>query len=398
MRILIVSQYFYPENFKFNDLAEDLSIDNDVTVLAGIPNYPMGDYYDGYGLFSPFKEKYNKVTIYRSPLVPRKKSKFFLALNYITFPIFSSIVSLYLILTQKKFDKILVCQVSPIFMVLPAILIRKITDTPVYLWITDLWPESLSATGAINNQKILALVSVFVSWTYNNVDKILISCRGFEKSIREKCPKASITYFPYWAEEFYKPVIPNKKFTYPNKFKLMFAGNIGEAQNLKLLVEAVSLIKDVVDLCVIIVGDGRNKDVLLRHISKANLESHFIFSGSFPPEEMPGILSHADALYLSLRDDPIFTITIPSKLQSYMACEKPIIGSIEGEAADVITNSGCGFVSSPSNVFELSINIKRMANMSQTDRRKLAQAAKVYYEKHFSREIAMKSIRSIFQN
>ena len=138
MRILIVSQYFYPENFKFNDLAEDLSADHEVIVLSGKPNYPQGKFYTGYNFFLPFKEQYKNIKIYRAPLVPRKNNKFFLALNYISFAIFGSIFSIYIYLFNRKFDKILVCQVSPIFMVLPALILKWLSKTPVILWITDL--------------------------------------------------------------------------------------------------------------------------------------------------------------------------------------------------------------------------------------------------------------------
>lgn len=398
MRILIVSQYFYPENFKFNDLAEDLSRDNEIFVLTGMPNYPKGDFFSGYSFLGPFKEHYKKITIYRVPLIPRKNSKFFLALNYFSFALFSSLFSVLFFLKRKKFDKILVCQVSPLFMVLPAITLRWLTKTPVILWITDLWPESLSATGAIKNSLILKGVEKFATWSYQNVEKILISCKGFEQSIRKKSTNAKIEYYPYWAEDFYRVTEKDNRFTFVNKFILMFAGNIGEAQNLKLLVQAVNKLKNDYSFLVVIVGDGRAKLKLQEEIKHFKLDAFFHFLGTYSAEEMPAILAHADALYLSLKKDPIFEITVPSKLQSYMACAKPILASIDGEAASVIHESAGGLVSSAENLELLVENMKQMMSLSKQDRHLMGESALRYYKEHFDRAISMKKIRHILSH
>lgn len=395
MRILIISQYFYPENFKFNDLAEELSKDNEIVVLTGKPNYPKGDFYPGYSFWGGFKEQYKNITIYRSPLIPRKQTKFFLALNYISFAVFSSIFSIYLFLKIKKFNKILVCQVSPLFMVMPAIILGKLSKTPVILWITDLWPESLTATGAIRNPLILKSVELFAKWAYKNVDKILVSCKGFIQSIKIKSPSTLIEYYPYWAEDFYKVTAKDNRFNFPNTFVLMFAGNIGEAQNLKLLVQAVNILKQQFKFIVVIAGEGRAKKELVHHISQLNLESYFYFCGPFQPEEMPGIYAHADALYLSLRKDPVFEITVPSKLQSYMACAKPILASIDGEAADVILQSKGGLVSPAEDLENLVLNMQKMINLPSSERSKLGEAAHKYYKEHFNRSASMNKIRHV---
>lgn len=398
MRILLVSQYFYPENFKFNDLALDLSIDNEIIVLTGKPNYPQGNFFPGYSFWGPTKEQYKKITIYRAPLIPRKNSKFFLALNYISFALFSSLFSIYFYLTSKKFDKILVCQVSPIFMVLPAITLRWLTKTPVILWITDLWPESLSATGVIKNSFILKMVEKFASWAYKNVDKVLVSCKGFEQSIRSKSPLSKIEYYPYWAEEFYRVSPKDPRFNFLNTFVLMFAGNIGEAQNLKLLVRAVGYLKQDKKFLVVIAGDGRAKQELKQEISRLKLEAFFHFCGPFQAEEMPGIYAHADALYLSLKKDPIFEITVPSKLQSYMACAKPILASIDGEAADVIDQSKGGLVSPAEDLECLVKNMQKMISLSHEERQNMGESAHRYYKAHFDRTVSMKKIRHVLSH
>lgn len=395
MRILLVSQYFYPENFKFNDLAEDLSKDNEVVVLTGKPNYPRGDFFPGYKFLGATKEQYKNITIYRAPLIPRKNNKLFLTLNYISFALFSSLFSFFFYFTKRKFDKILVCQVSPIFMVLPAITLRWLTKTPVILWITDLWPESLSATGVIKNRLILNLVEKFAAWAYRNVDEILVSCKGFEQSIKMKSPDSKIEYYPYWAEDFYKVVPKDVRFNFLNTFILMFAGNIGEAQNLKLLVQAANRLRYDYKFLVVIAGDGRAIQELKNHIVRLDLEKFFHFCGSYRAEEMPGIYAHADALYLSLRKDPIFEITVPSKLQSYMACAKPILASIDGEAAEVIEQSLGGMVSPAEDLDALVKNMQKMINLSAHDKLIMGESAHQYYKSHFDRSVSMKKIRHI---
>ncbi len=390
----MVSQHFYPENFRFNDLVFDLAKDCDVTVLTAIPNYPEGSFFTGYKIFSPIVEYVRGVNIIRVPIIPRGNSKLKLALNYFSFMVIGSIYGIFLGLFVS-FERVLVCQTSPIFMALPAIIYKFLRKIPVTLWITDLWPESLVATNTIKNHSFINMLEQVVRWIYQNVDSILVSCKGFESSIRSKHPSAKIEYFPYWAEEFYKRVLPDPEFKFSDSFKLMFAGNIGTAQNLGLLAEAVSKLDESISIEVIIVGDGRGRTILENAIDRFGVRHKFNFIGSFPPERMPALFAHADALYLSLRKDPIFEITVPSKLQSYMACGKPVLASIDGEAAQIITEAGCGFVAPAEELNGLINAISKMARMKSEDLQKLGDNSEKYYKQYFNREKSMKDIRRL---
>lgn len=382
MKLLIVGQHFYPENFRFNDLALGLKeLGHEVTVLTGVPNYPEGNYYPGYKAFFPFKEIWNGITIIRAPLIPRKQSKWMLALNYLSFPITSSLIGLFI----PSQDAVLVCQSSPIFMAFPANFRRFFRRERTLLWITDLWPESLRATNTISNFYVLKFVEFFVRFVYRNVDEILISCRGFEKSIKDKDIKTPIKYFPYWAESFYRPVeSETRKIGTQNEMIVMFAGNIGSAQGLNVLVEAANIIRDP-GVRFVIIGAGRGESELKELISKYRLEESFTFLGSFPATDMPAFFAQSDVLFLSLRKDPIFEITVPSKIQSYMACGKPILASIDGETASLIEESKCGVAVPAGSAPKLAKALAYLKGLTPVERNNLGANAFAYCELHFKR-------------
>lgn len=391
-RILVVSQHFYPENFRFNDLVFDLAKDSKVTVITAIPNYPEGSFYPGYKFLSPQIEIVKGVKIVRVPIIPRGQSRLMLALNYLSFMVMGSIYG-FIFGLFRKYDQVLVCQTSPIFMAFPAITYKFLRKSPVCLWVTDLWPESLIATKTIKNQSALMVLDLVVGWIYKHVDLVLMSCKGFEQSIKAKFPGARTAYFPYWAEDFYVITLPDPKFEFSNRFKLMFAGNIGTAQNIEMLASAVSKLKNSSELEVIIVGDGRGRQALEQAINKHGVGGYFTFIGSFPPEEMPGLFAHADALYLSLRKDPIFEITVPSKLQSYMACGKPILASIDGEAAEIIRGAECGFVVDAEDEERLVDALLSVMALNKAELQVLGDNSQKYYKQYFNREKSMRDIR-----
>jgi glycosyltransferase involved in cell wall biosynthesis len=402
LRVLVISQYFWPEQFRFNDLIEGLKDQGcEVTVLTGLPNYPDGQIYSGYKFFFNKPETYNGARVFRSPLIPRGKSKIQLALNYISFPIFSIVFGLFK-LRNEKFDKIFVPQLSPIYMVIPAIFFRFIWKIPLTIWVTDLWPESIRATGDIQNKLILSLVNKSVSFIYQRVDQMLVSCRGFSRSIKLLGYKREINYFPYWSEDFYFPIsLADKNFPKdildnhkPNKKTLLFAGNIGKAQNLSLLVEAVNKLSSKDDLRIIILGDGRDRVNIEALVRRLNLDNIFEFYGSKPAEDMPFYFALSDVLYLSLKKDPIFALTVPSKVQSYMACKKPILASIDGEVQSLLREAKCGFSSESENLEELINQLEKLLLLEKQDLEDLGENAYQFYEKNFSRSLAMSHLES----
>lgn len=261
MKVLVISQHFYPEQFKANDIVRELvERGHDVTVLTNIPDYPAGKFYDGYGIFRRRKEKVFGATVYRAFQLPRGKAGALrLAFNYLSSAITTSVWAACLSL-RHRYDAIFVHETSPVTIGVPAIIAKKIRRTPVYFWVLDLWPESLQYAGNIHNRTVLGIFSRITRWIYRNSKKILISSHGFEKSILEKGDfKEKIVYFPNWADKALEEKTAYQLPALPEGFIAMFAGNIGEAQDFETLMEAARLLKDHKDIHFVIVGDGRKR-------------------------------------------------------------------------------------------------------------------------------------------
>lgn len=400
MKLLLISQYFYPENFKINNLIFSLKERGyEITVLTGKPNYPDGDFFNGYSWNSPDFEVINGIPVYRSNLFSRKKGGAFrLFLNYFSFALLSL---LKIRKIKDSFDIIFVYQTSPVTVGIPAIYAKKIFKAPIYFWVQDLWPESIRAAGGIKNKFILSFFNVLTKWFYKHSKKILIQSNGFREYILNQGIKDDkIIFYPNITEDFYKPSNDKKeyqKFFQNNSFNIVYAGNIGEAQSFKTIIEAINNINNL-PVKVLIIGDGRYKETALRIIKEKNLESHFNFIGSFHPTEMPKFFSNADALLVSLKKNKIFSLTIPAKIQSYLACGKPIIGSIDGVGAKIILDAKCGVVSPAENSLILSENIKELITLDQSELDKMGINARKFYEKRFDREFLLNRLDIIFNS
>lgn len=400
MRILIITQYFYPENFRINDVCLGLKErGHDVTVLTGKPNYPNGKYFNGYSWSQRNIEIWNGITVFRSNLILRGKgSGVNLFMNYFSF----SILSLFKLFTIKsQFDKIFIFAPSPITVAIPGILASKIFKAKSYLWVHDLWPESLKIAGGIKSKLIINLIDKMTRWIYKNVDKILIQSEAFKSYINLQVDdKRKVEYYPYYAEPFYKIVRPESKYIddLPIGFKLLFAGNIGEGQSFPTLLEAAKVIKNMnLPVYWIIFGEGRMKDTVIKEIKEHGLQNYFILKGSLPAIEMPKYFSCVDALIVSLKKSEIFSITIPGKLQSYLACGKPIIGSLDGVGAKIITDSKSGFIAKAESVDELVQSILKLYNLPVVERLEMGINARKYFEKEFEREALLDKLESIFK-
>jgi glycosyltransferase involved in cell wall biosynthesis len=402
LKILVVTQYFWPENFRINDLVLGLKDSgHSLTVLTGKPNYPEGNFYKGYSFFSKRRENWNGVSIIRSSLIPRGKSGGLrLMLNYLSFAFFASIRTL---LIKDDFDVIFVYEPSPITVGLPAIIFGKRKKIPIFFWVQDLWPESLQATGQISNNTILKLVNGYTQWTYANSEKILIQSPGFNEYIlNQGVSQEKIIYFPNSTEELYRKVTPRSEFRdlVPKvPFVLMFAGNIGDAQDFDNLISACEIVGQVTkDVHFVILGDGRKKKYVKQTIKEKGITNNFHVLGSFPPETMPHFFALSDALLVSLKDERIFSLTIPSKLQSYMACGKPIIASLGGVAAKIVENANAGMTSKPGNPKSLASVILSLYSLSASERNTLGQNALAYYEEYFNREILLEKLILLLKN
>ncbi len=401
MNILIVTQYFWPENFKINDLAQEMvSKGHKVTVLTGIPNYPKGKFFEGYGLSKRKTEEYNGIEVIRSPMIARGSgSGFRLAINYASFVLGCIYSSLSLL--KKNYDSIFVFEVSPITVCLPAIFFKKIKKTPICLWVLDLWPESINAASNLNSKTLSKLLIPVVKFIYHNTDKILVSSRGFINSIKNKgIEEHKIEYFPQWAEDIYKPVKKTPFSDFPildkNSFKIIFAGNIGESQDFPSILKAAKILKDE-NIDWIFIGNGRKKSWVEKKIKQYNLNDCVHLLGSFPMNTMPMFFSNADCLLFSLKKKEIFSLTVPGKVQSYLASAKPILAMIDGEAANIIKDAKAGIVCNSEDPQALAKNIKNLSSLSNEDLNILGQNGLMYYKKYFDRKVLMDRIELVLK-
>ncbi len=385
-RILLVTQYFYPENFKCNDIAFELQKRGyEVTVLTAIPNYPQGRYFDGYGLFKRRVEYIQGVKVIRGFVVPRGKGgKIMLSLNYLTYLVSSCFLALYLAL-RHKYDAVFVHQVSPVTIGVAATLIKKMQKIPMYFWVLDLWPESLTAAIGLRNKYILGFFSRMVRWFYRNSDKILISSKGFERSICDKGDFASkIVYFPNWVDSALTANADVETPTVPNGFVAMFTGNIGESQDFGTVLKGAERLKENTNIHFVIVGNGRAKGWVDEQIAQRNLSATVHCVGSYPLEAMPATFAKADVLFAALKDDPIFALTVPAKIQAYMSAGKPIITMINGETKELIDSIGCGIAIPAGDDETFAESVLQLANMSLSKRAEIGEKGRKFADKHFN--------------
>lgn len=398
VKILIITQYFYPENFKSNDLAFELkSRGHEVTVITGLPNYPEGKIYDGYGFFKNRKQVINGVKVIRSLLVPRGKGGGIrLFINYYSFAFFASLKAFFLGL-HNRFDAVIVHEPSPIIQYYPALLMNKLWKIPVYFWVMDLWPESLSIAGGVKNKFVLNYYTKVVKKFYKNSEKILITSKGFRGAINEKGNfDDKIIYFPNWAEDSISE--GNKNFEIPKLpegFKVMFAGNIGEAQDLDNIMKAALELKDKKHIKFILVGDGRKMPFVKEFVEQNNLSDTVSIMGRFPVESMSSFFDKADVMLVTLKDDPIFNLTVPAKLQAYMSASKPIIAMLNGEGSENVVDADCGFTVSAGDYMGLSETILKSSLLSVEKLKALGENSRSYYERFFKMSACISNLEKI---
>lgn len=371
-----------------------------VTVLTGKPNYPSGKYFEGYSWSKLNFETWNGINIYRSNHILRGNGNgTMLFLNYFSFVLFS-IFRFFSI--KSKFDKIFIFAPSPITVAIPGILASKIYNAKSILWVHDLWPESIKIAGGVNNKLVIKVIDIMTRWIYKKVDKILVQSEAFKIYINKQVSdKKKISYYPYYAETFYRVEMPNPKYSkaLPEGFKILFAGNIGEAQSFPTLLSAAKILKDMnIPITWIIFGEGRMKETLVKEIENNGLQYHFILKGTRPAVEMPKYFCCVDALIVSLKKSSIFSLTIPSKLQSYLACGRPIIGSLDGIGADIINDAKCGFTAKAESINDLVIAILKLYNLTPDEKIKMGLNARNYFEKEFEREILLQKLEQILHD
>jgi glycosyltransferase involved in cell wall biosynthesis len=387
MKILFVSQYFYPETFKGNEIVFDLvKRGHEVTVLTAKPNYPGGKFHEGYSFFGRREEIIGGAKIVRTLIYPRKNgSGIHLILNYLSFVFFSYFTFLFRV--RDKFDVIFVQQLSPVTMALPGLWAKKKHNTPLLLWVLDLWPESILAASSFKNKRIIGLLDRLVRNIYNKSDLVLISSKYFKDSIFEKLEDKAkeIVYFPNWAEDVYTNEIDSSIAipVLPQGFNIMFAGNVGESQDFETILKAAQLTVGK-KINWIIVGDGRKTDWIKNEIKNNQVKNVFLL-GRFDLVMMPSFFQKADVMLVSLKDEPVFALTVPAKIQAYMASGKIILGALNGEGNKLINESGSGFAVAAGDFNALSYKAIELCQMETQKKNDMEHNSKVYYDNNFSK-------------
>lgn len=397
--IVVISQYYFPENFRITDICESLVAEGfDVTVITGIPNYPEGRFYKGYGCFKKKKEMINGVNVIRIPIIPRGKSSLQLIANYYSFVISGWFFKLF---TRLKGEVVYIHEVSPMMQTYVGVWLAQKWKVKSIVCIQDLWPESMQSTSNIQNKHVIHYFRKQTKKLYDLVSKILVSSKGYIDSIQSlNVPKGKISYWPQYAESFYRPnASPSALIPNDGILNITFAGNIGVSQGLEILLFSAKLLQNKGELVRFnIVGDGRNKDSLIELIQAQGVSNYFNFIDRQPPTSIPGILSASDAAFLSFSTQPLFKLVLPAKLQSYLACGIPIIASVAGESANVLNDSGAGLVAELGDAEALTNCILDFKAMSVSARQQMANNGLAYSQRHFERtNLIQQLIRELSQ-
>lgn len=394
MNILVVTQYFYPETFRVNSLcAELVKRGNKVTVLTGFPQYPQGKIYDGYGFNKEYEREWNGVKIERLKVIPRGKTPIGMLLNCLTFVTEGK---KWVNKCTEKFDAIYVFEVSPVTVGLPAVEYKKKFGSPIFFNVQDLWPENVEVVLGIHSKLVINFINKIVDKIYLASDKILCSSNGFVENIKARgVPEEKLVFWPQFCDEPDFTNVEKPDIYFEDDFKIVFAGNIGEAQGLDLLLEAAKKLQNRKDIKFYLVGDGRARERLEKAAVENGL-SNVIFVGKVSIAEADRYIHFADCAYLSFMDNEVFNMTIPAKLQSYMACGTPILAAAGGESGEIIRKAECGFISAR-NPMELSGIIKQITCL----RNRLAvmrKNANEFYTQNFKKENAVDRLENIMSH
>lgn len=394
MKILFLSQYFFPENFKGNDLVFELvNKGHEVVVVTGKPNYPQGKFFPGYGFFKKGTEQIGGATVYRLPLIPRGNGGAIgLVLNYFSFYLTSAV---FFLMGKPNFDYdvIITQQLSPMTSALSGIWYKKRRNKPLFTWVLDLWPESIVATTPIKRGVVINWLEKLVRKLYHASDVLLVSSLSFREAImRRGVALDKIVHFPNWAEDVFKSAHSQQTFQQlPVGFNIVYAGNLGEAQDFPSVINAIKLLGNDKQINWNFVGDGRFKADLLALKSELSLDNVFLYP-QHPVAFMPSLFKQADAMLLTLKGGSLISQTVPAKMQAYMSAGKLILAMIDGEAQDIMMQSGCGFVVPAADSEGLANAALRASVMTADERCEMEKKSHQYYLENFTKETALAKI------
>lgn len=392
MRILFLSQYFAPEAFSNTQIAAWLAEKgHEVTVVSCVPNYPAGEFFEGYSNRQRRREMIGKVEVRRAWTLARGTTKLQLLANYVVYP-FAAAWEISR-LSAARADVCFVSMPSPLFQAFAGLFARWRYGTPTVYWVQDLWPETVKYLFDLREGPLLRLLDRLCGWIYRKADIVLVQSAAMPDLVgRHGVPLERIRILPNTAPEYYRPVPRQEAIAHApvlpkGGFLLLFAGNIGESQGLEVLVHAADKLREREDIAYAIVGSGRGESAVRRQVAELDLIDRFHFLGRHPEEQMPIYFAQADALFMSLKDLPIFTLTVPYKLQTYMACGRPIVASINGEGRRIVEEAGAGYAVPADNPAALAAAIERMADLSSEERDRLGSHGRAFFERNFSTSV-----------
>jgi glycosyltransferase involved in cell wall biosynthesis len=404
VKVLVVTQYFWPESFRINDVVSSL-VDSgiEVDVLTGKPNYPDGKIFNGYRVWDCQIEHKFGSSIFRVPLIPRgNKSKFNLALNYFSFIIFGVMQGAWMV-RKNKYDLVFVYGLSPILLSIPGVFISKIKGIQIILWVQDLWPESLLATKSVQNSLVISMVGIVVKWIYQSMDLILVQSHAFIDEVKKMTTEKDVKYYPNSVDPSFYNYSLNKQIDVEEeqkndgKFNVVFAGNVGIGQGIEVILEAAKILSKIDNIQFVIYGSGSRLEWLEEQKKQYNLKG-IILKGRHPVESMPQLLSNANALLVTLSDEAIFAKTIPNKIQAYLAVGRPILACLNGEGARVVNEAKAGIAVPAGDSKRLSEAILNLYKLPEKEMSIYGKNGREYYEKNFKHEKLIKILISEFEN
>ena len=382
-KILIVTEYFYPEEFKINEIAVEWQKKGyEVDILTQEPTYPFGKVYDGYKNRWYFEDSYHGIKVYRVKAVTGyRESLFKKFLKYFTFMFLGSFVALKI---GKKYDYVFGFNMAALTSMMPAIIIKKFYKKPVTFWAQDIWPDSVYAYGFKKTKVLEYCLEKFVAFMYRNIDHIAISGKGFESKLKSYVKKdLPFHYLPNWADEL-DMSMEKVVFSTDDRTHFTFAGNVGKVQNLENIIKAFNALPDSYkgSSQLNIVGDGSALDDL-KTLNKCD---NVIFHGKKPREEMAKYYKASDFLIVSLVDKPIFSVTVPAKTQTYILAKKPILAIICGDTAEIIEKNRLGFTAKPDDISQIKDIFIKAIKTTEEEKKEFSRNCESLTKNEFNKD------------
>ncbi len=397
-RILVVAQHFWPENFRINDIVEGfMERGVEVDVLCGLPNYPLGEWFDGYSYRGPRHENYKGAEVFRAGEIRRwKNHNLFVFLNFVSFPFFA----LFSIprLSGRKYDAVFCFETSPVYMIFPAIVAAKVKRAPLTAYVLDLWPENLYPYLDVKGRFWRWLLQKTSDWHYRHCDRLIAMSDSLAARLRvvgagKKHP-ADVYMVPQYSEDFYAVDIDDAVLRAKycdGSFNIVFAGNISPLQDMGNLVRAMKIVREKggKDVRCLIVGDGMSRQKLEDEVKAAGLQDAIVFCGSVPARDVPRYTTLADALFAGLTADEGIGMTVPGKIASYLAAGRPMLVAADDEPRRAADASGASLTSPAGDAEALAENILKLRAMPEAQRKQLGENGRAHYRAHYRRDVLL---------